>query len=310
VIVIASVLLLAVAASPVQVVQGAGDGCPASAEVELALASMLTSPSGAAPASRDVARLERVREALHVKLVDPQGGVIAERTVAGSGSCAELAQITAIVIASWESDVHPEFVREPAEIVQVRRPPTPEPPTAIAPPRPAAAYDVGGGVSLAQADTLAPGASIGAAWFPRGAGPGLWVLGAGDISRTVAVGSHQARWRRWMASLEVTHRWTRGQFAIDPHGGLALGWVMTEGVDYTQNRSDSAFSLGGTVGIRLGQWFSRRAAVWVDLRGYFFARQASVYGTGAGTTVDETALPSWGAVASVGLALGRGPLSR
>jgi hypothetical protein len=307
VIAVSGVLLLWVAASPVQVVQPVGDGCPAGEEVELALASMLT---GAPTASRDVARLQRAGDALHVELVDPQGGVIAERTVAGGGSCAELAQITAIVIASWESDVHPEFVREPAEIVQVRRAPPPDPPPAIAPPPPAATYDVAGGVSFGQADTVAAGASLGAAWFPRGVGLGLWTLVAGDMPRTVAVGPHEARWRRWTANLEAAHRWTRGRFAIDPHGGLTLGWVTTEGVDYTQNRSDSAFSLGGTAGIRLSQWFARRAALWVDVRGFYFLRQESVYGTGAGTTVSEAALPSWGAVASVGLALGRGPISR
>jgi len=310
VIAVSGVVLLAVAASPVQVVHGGGDACPVTADVELALDSMLASPPDAAPGARDVARLERARDTLHVELADRQGGIIAERTIEARGSCAELAQITAIVIASWESDVHPEFVREPADIVQARPALAPEPTAATAPPRPAPTYDIAGGVSLAQADTLAPGASIGGAWFPRGVGPGLWVLGSGDVSRTVAVGSHEARWRRWMASLEATRRWARGRFTIDAHGGLTLGWVVTEGVDYAQNRSDSAVSLGGTAGIRLGQWLSRRAAVWIDLGGFYFPRRTSVYGTGGGTTVEETALPAWGAVASVGLALGRSPLSR
>jgi hypothetical protein len=310
VIVVGGVLLMAVAALPVQVMQPVGDGCPASAEVELALASMLTNPAGPRPVSPDVAKLERARDALHVQLVDPQGGVIAERTVTSGGSCTELAQITAIVIASWESDVHPEFVREPAEIVQVRRAPPPEPPTVTAHPLPAATYDVAGGVSFGQADTLAAGASIGTTWFPRGVGLGLWLLGAGDLPRTVPVGAHEARWRRWTANLEIARRWTRDRFAIDPHAGLTLGWVTTEGVDYTQNHSDTAFSPGLTAGIRLGQWFARRAALWVDVRGFYFLRQESVYGTGAGATVSEAALPRWGAVASVGLALGRGPLSR
>ncbi len=98
------VLLLVFAASPVQVVQPAGNVCPASADVELALGSMLTSPPGAAPVSRDVARLKRAHDALHVELADPQGGVIAERTVVSGKSCAKLAQITAIVIASWYAD--------------------------------------------------------------------------------------------------------------------------------------------------------------------------------------------------------------
>src|SRR4029450_5170287 len=98
-------LVLAVAVSPVRVVD---DGCPSSAEVELALASMLTS-TGVAPATRDVAKLERRPDKLHVGLGGPEGGVTAGRTLDGTASCAELGRMAAIVIASWESDVHPEF---------------------------------------------------------------------------------------------------------------------------------------------------------------------------------------------------------
>jgi hypothetical protein len=303
------VLLLAIATSPVQVVPGANDACPSGAEVEEALASMLAIPSGATPVSPDVAKLERRSDNLHVELVDPEGVVIAERTFDGGASCAELGRMTAIVIASWESDVHPEFVRQPAEIVRVARAPVLERPVAAPPALRAAAYDVAGGVTLGQVDTVAAGASLGAAWFPRGVGLGVSVLGAGELSRTIAVGAHEARWRRWTANAEVANRWARGRFVVDAHGGLTLGWISTEGVDFAQNRADSTVSLGGTAGIRIGQWFSRRAAVWFDVRGFYFPRRDSIYGTGGGATVDETTVPSWGGVASVGLALGRAPLS-
>ena len=141
-------------------------------------------------------------------------------------------------------------------------------------------------------------------------GLGLWVLGAGDLARTIAVGAHEARWRRWTASLELARRWRRDGFVLDAHGGLMLGWLSTEGVDYTQNRSDSAVSLGVTTGIRGARWVSRRAAVWIDLRGFYFPRQDSIYGSLAGATVDEAAIPSWGGIASIGVALGRPPLSQ
>jgi hypothetical protein len=298
----ASFFILAVATSPVRVVD---DGCPSGAEVELALASMLTS-SGAAPINQDVAKLERGPDKLRVELADPDGIVIAERTLDGGASCAELGRMAAIVIASWESDVHPEFARQPTEIIRSEPPQLLEPP---APVRSAAAYDVAAGVTLGQADTPAAGASIGAAWFPRGVGLGLSILGAGDLARTIAVGAHEARWRRWTASLELAQRWRPRGFVLDAHGGLMLGWLTTEGVDYTQNRSDSTASLGGTAGIRTAQWFSRRASVWIDLRGFYFPRRDSIYGSVGGATVDEAAVPSWGGIASVGVALGRAPHS-
>ena len=251
-------VLLAVATSPVEVVD---DGCPSGEEVELALASMLTT-SGATPANRDVAKLERRAGKLHVELVDPEGVVIAERTIDGGASCAELARMAAIVIASWESDVHPEFVRQPGDIPRVERSRPPEKPIATAAPAPAAAaYDIAAGVTLGQADTVAAGGSVGAAWFPRSVGLGLWLLAAGDQARTIAVGAHEARWRRLTASFELAHRWAPMGLVVDAHGGPTLGWISTEGVDYVQNRSDSAVSLGGTAGIRTAWWLSRRAAI-------------------------------------------------
>ena len=196
------VLLLEVATSPVR---GRRRRLPVGRGVEAALASLLTS-EGAPPARPDVAKLERRADKLHVELVDAEDVVIAERTLDGGASCAELGRMAAIVIASWESDVHPEFARQQAEIVRRERPPSPEKPAPPAPalaPTPAvsATYDIAAGVTLGQADTLAAGASVGAALFRRGVGLGLWALGAGDMERTIAVGAHQARWRRWTASL-------------------------------------------------------------------------------------------------------------
>jgi hypothetical protein len=303
VIAAAGLVFLAVATSPVRVVD---DGCPSGAEVELALASMLTT-SGATPATRDVAKLERGPDKLRVELADPEGIVIAERTLDGATSCAELGRMTAIVIASWESDVHPEFARPPVEIVRS------EPPAPLevhAPAGSAATYDVAAGITVGQADTTAAGASLGGAWFPRGVGLGLWVLGAGDLPRTIAVGTHEARWQRWTASLELARRWGGDRFVLDAHGGLMLGWLSTEGVDYTQNRSDSVVSLGVTTGIRGARWVSRRGAVWLDLRAFYFPRQDSIYGSLAGATTDQAAIPSWGGIASIGVAFGRPPLSQ
>jgi hypothetical protein len=282
--------LLALAAPPVRVVplRVLDDRCPSGAEVEQALASMIA-PSRS---SRDVARLDPSPGKLRVVLVDTEGVVIAERTLDGRGSCAELGRMAAIVIASWESDVHPEFVRAQAEL-----PPRDRPAPSVA------AYEIAAGVSLGQADKLAAGASLGASWFPHGVGFGLSLLGAGETTRPIAVGSYEARWRRWTASLELARRWGRGGLALDAHAGPTLGWVTTEGVDYPQNRSDSGISFGGTAGLRSSWWTSRHAALWLDLRGFYFPLADSVYGVAA--TRDEASLPRWGAIASFGVALGR-----
>ena len=83
------------------------------------------------------------------------------------------ARMAAIVIASWESDVHPEFVRQPGDIASGRALPATREAHRHRRPCPGrAAYDVAAGVTLGQADTVAAGASVGAAWFPRSVGLG------------------------------------------------------------------------------------------------------------------------------------------
>src|SRR5439155_26366563 len=134
--------------------------------------------------------------------------------------------------AVGETDGTPGFVPSRPEIARAEHAP-PEWP-APAPVLSGAAYDVAAGVTYGQADTLAAGASLGAAWFPRGVGRGLWILGAGDMPRTIAVGTHEARWRRWTGSLELAQRWAHDALVVDAHGGLTLGRLSTEGVDYMQ----------------------------------------------------------------------------
>jgi len=257
---------------------------------------MLSTTSGAG--AQDVAKVERSGGRLRVELVDATTAVLAERVLDGHGSCAELAELAAIVIASWESDVHPEFVRPHAE------PPAAPPPAARAP---GAAYDVSLGASLSQAGKLAAGGSLGAAWFPRGEGLGLSFVVAGETARTLEVGDGQARWRRWTGNPEIAWRWRRGGLVVDGHAGLALGWLATNGVDFSENKSNASFSLAVTAGIRLSWWFSRHIAGWIDARGLTFTRGDVVLGSPTG---GESEIPRLVGIASIGLALGHVPSFR
>ena len=257
---------------------------------------MLSTASGAV--GQDVAKVERSGGRLRVELVDATAAVLAERELDGHGSCAELAELAAIVIASWESDVHPEFVRPHAE------PPAAPPPAARVP---GAAYDVSLGASLSQAGQLAAGGSLGAAWFPRGTGLGLSFVVAGETTRTLEVGDGQARWRRWTGSPEIAWRWGRGGLAVDGHGGLALGWLATNGVHFSENKSNASFSLAVTAGIRSSWWFSRYLAGWIDVRGLTFTRSDVVYDSPTG---GEAEIPRLVGIVSIGLALGRAPTFR
>jgi hypothetical protein len=276
------------AALPVRVQSQA---CPSGPQVEQLLASML--PSISHTVRPDLARVERRAGGLHIELSQAQGAVIAERMFDRDGSCAELAELAAVAIASWESDVHPEFGRPHVE-------PGPAPVLAAQPPTPMA-YDAALGASLSHAGSFAAGGVLALTWIARGKGPGLRLLAAVEGERTVDLGVGRARWRRWMGSAELA--WRLARTPLDFHGGLALGWLTASGADFSaENRSSLSFSSAATLGVRLSWWATRTLALWLDLTGLYWTRSQTVY---AEPTGREQEIPRLQGVASLGLAAGR-----
>jgi hypothetical protein len=186
---------LVLAAAPVRV---KSESCPSGAQVEQALASMLSPvPDATRP---DVARVLKHGKGLQIELVNPDAAVVAERALDMDGSCADLPAAVAVVIATWESDVHPEFSRShaeasPASIAER----TPERPAARLSPS-SANYDVAIGPSLSLAGSFAAGGELVGTWVPLGTGLGVRLFAAGEDTRTIDLGVGQARWRRWMGS--------------------------------------------------------------------------------------------------------------
>jgi hypothetical protein len=287
---LASMLLLA--ALPVRVESG---DCPSGVQIEQMLAALLPSlPEAAQP---DVARVKKRAVGLRIELAQANGRVIAERLFDREGSCSELAELAAVAIASWESDVHPEFARPHVE-------PTPGPAVVL----PTAhrsvpvAYEAALGVSLSHARSFAPGAVLVLTWIPWGTGIGMRVLGTAETERTVDLGQRHARWRRWTGSAELD--WRLSSIPLDFHGGLALGWMTAKGVDFPQgNRSIVAFSPAATLGVRLAWWAARSFALWFDLSGLYWVRKQTVYADEPPSIEQE--LPRFQGVASAGLAFGR-----
>jgi hypothetical protein len=271
------------------------EDCPSGVEVEQILASILPTVSNAV--RPDLAHITRHDGKLRIELVDAEATVIAERVLDDAGSCSELAKLAAVVIGSWESDVHPEFVLSHAE-------PLPVPvvaPRAVQASGPHA-YDVALGASLSLAGSLAVGSTLAMLWVPRGSGPGLRLFAAGETTRTLDLGSGQARWRRWVGSVDLDWRFAHGPLVLDVHGGLGLGWLAVSGVGFSENRSSSLFSLAASVGARLSWWVTRRFATWLELGGLYWTRSQMVYGEPA---VREQEIPRLQGLVSIGLALGR-----
>jgi hypothetical protein len=169
---------------PIQV--ESGEGGPCGPEIEQALASRLA--PAASHTRPDRAHVWRQNGLLHIELVNPDGAIIAERTLVERGDCAELAELVAVVVASWESDVHPVFAGPPANTVAAASASTPVPRnTAPASPR-SASFDfaLGGGPALASSGALTGAASW--VWIPRGRGLGLRLSALADRPRNLSLG--------------------------------------------------------------------------------------------------------------------------
>ncbi len=253
---------------------------------------------------RDVARVEWRGDQLRMELVDARANVIAERWLDAHGSCAELAELVAVVIASWESDVHPEYARPHTEQQPLPRVPPPPPPTKREARRSRArrsAYDVALGTSVSLAGTAAPAGMLALTWIPRGLGLGPRLFGVVEAPRRLDLGVGWARWGRWMGGAELDLRLPAGANPIDLHGGIVLGWLTVQGYGFTTSLSGHAFSPAVAAGGRYSWWISRSLAVWLDVSGLYWTRNQIVFGEPLG---HERRIPELEGLVTFGLAFG------
>jgi hypothetical protein len=297
---LAAALLLA--ATPVQV---EAEDCPSGRDIELALSNMLPPmPEDRRP---DVARVVHQGDRLQIELVNADAAVIAERWFDQTGTCADRAALVAVVIASWESDVHPEFARPHTEPIPTAAVAAPAANQENSEPVPQS-FDVAAGASLSLADSLAVGAALAATWVARGAGLGAHLSAAGETARTLDLGGAQANWRRWTIAAEADWRLVSGGPAmLDIHGGLALGLLSASGARFDQNRSTLSFAPGARAGARFSWWLTRNFAVCLDVAGIYWLRQQIVYAQPVPAQQD---VPRFQGVAMLGVAVGRAPSPR
>lgn len=300
----APVILLTLAASGVRV--EAGTACPALADVQARLQALLPgAPAGGADA--DVARIVDADGAVRITLLAPDGATLGERVLERGFPCEDLAAAAAVVIATWETDVHPEF----AARLEVAAPP-PEPPPAPAlvrvatPPPPVAvppAWSLGAGVL----GTLAPsggdahpagGARLDAAWLGAGGHWGTRLGLSTTASRRLALPSGTAAWRRTAVSAGVLRRLTAPgrPLAFDLHAELLGAWLSITGSGFPTNHDAAAFDVGAALTARLALG-GGTLRPWLELGGAVWPRAQVVFEQPSG---QAAALPRWEA----GLALG------
>ncbi|HXI55527.1 MAG TPA: hypothetical protein VNO55_05685 [Polyangia bacterium] len=311
-------IALLLAAVPVSVEGNAG--CPSVASVVARLSAVLPDVARGGGEPVDRARVELAAERITVTLRGPDGTLIGERTLVAQGSCEERARAVAVVLGTWESDVHPAFrlpvssavgaPPSPAPAPEAPRPvvesPVEKPPASVVTqiaPGPAASasratWDLGVGVLGILADSqLTASVRVVATATPLGHWGGRLALeGAGE--RGVAAGSGEGRWSRWSASLGPQHRVTLASWGLQGEGHLSAQGAMfqVQGQGYPVSYQVRGFDVGGAAGLRLLAPGTRWRP-WLAVDGTRWLGRRTVRELVSG---QEREIPSWMASAALG----------
>jgi hypothetical protein len=297
---------LLVCLGPVVNVQGDAV-CPTAADVAARLGALL--PARATDEPPDVARLDLRDGALLVTLTGADGTMIGERALDRGFACSDLASAAAVVIATWESDVHPEFRLAAAPAAPRPTVPAPRaaPPVLTAlssPPSRASTWDVGAGLS----GSLAPGSggvapAIGAlvvgSWTPGARRTGIRLALAGTMDRELPLGAGRVRWQRTDVALGPQLRLASAASpqAVDLHAEALAGWLVASGNGFTNDLREGSLDPGLGAGARLS--LGRGAFVpWLEASLAGWLRRQTAYAT-PGT--DVVTLPRFEASLALGV---------
>ena len=300
---VGAVALLALFSAVVQV-EGT-TSCPPPDLVVARLEELL--PAAAGGEGPDRSRLWYEGDDLVVLLERSDGVLIGSRRFPRTFACEDLAYATAVSVADWESDVHPEF----APHLIARKNPASLGDRAISPPLVPSAprsWKANAGVAVSLGGSVdkpagAEGALIGAWLTPAGWRSSLRAQMEGQSEQQISLQYGRAAWRRWTlgfglerpfgASSDRGGGWLRG-FAL-----ARLAWLDMRGEGFTLNRSDSTFDPGAAVGTRAvlarGRW-----SPWVEIAASWWPVRHNVQASGIG---DIGRLPAVEAFVSVGVAL-------
>ena len=283
--------------------------CPSRDDVarELARLAPITPASGAPDKPGTSAEIQRGPGGLSITLRSRDGDLLARRTVATSGSCAELATAAAVVITAWQGDLRPDLGPGLPEIPVA---PQPGPPATVlraavpAAPADARPYEVGVAVvGSAVGSDLAPGLQIDGQVGRSGSPLGLRIAATAVGAHAIALGAPpgQSQWSRVGLGLGVRYRFWLGALAIDARLGANAALVRVEGSGFDHNYSTSGFDPGLDAGLRAGLG-TGRLAPFLEVGAAAWSGKNAVVVAGMTT---ERAIPRFELGAAVGVRFGR-----
>jgi hypothetical protein len=281
--------------------------CPTAEEVSRRVAQLVPAVDAGAPPDR--ARIEEAGGVLRVSLWRPDGALVGRRELSRQSSCAELAAAAAVVVAAWESDVHPEFRPPLVPIVRPNEVANPSPAAVVRMPSTLTPTRVVFEVGAALAGSVAPaaghaaagaGALIVASATPSQGSVGLRLMLAGTTEREIPLGAGRVLWRRLVVglgpSLHLPPEST--PFAMDLHAEVLAAWLSARGEGFTDNLNASSFDPGLSGGVRFA-FGSHAVTPWLDL-----SFGGSLRAQRAASTPDQTvALPRFEGAIALGISI-------
>jgi len=243
--------------------------CPTPSEVRAQLAALAsTSDGGGVAKSRaHQANVSSAGSSVHIEWLGLDGQLIDERTLERTGSCGDVAEAVAVVIAAWEAKFDPNLAT-PMVFPPKAAPSEPAPmlshETRTAPSR-SMPFDAGLALLASMAGGEAAfGAKLEACLLPGSGALGLdLALSATSThSQSIATPASTAQWTRAALSAGPTYRLRRNAAMLDVHAGPVLALLHVRGTGLASTASDTSGQLGLAAGLR-GLWAWNNAAGWI-----------------------------------------------
>lgn len=279
--------------------------CPTPADLSARVAELL--PGSSAGGAPDDVTLDEDARGLTLTLRRPGGEIVGQRFLERTSSCADLAAAAAVVVAIWESDVHPEFASRiepadgpPAAATQVTAP-EPQGPTT---------FDLGAALlgSLAPASGEAgPGAGLMlvASWTARSDTFTRWGLRtslSAGLERELALGVGFVSWRRLVLAAGPHLRMVSSSrtWILDLHADALAARTNVRGEGFQTNVPESFLEGGLGAGVRL---MLHRSAVapWVGLGVTGWLQPQVPYANSNAVSTTSTTLPRLEASLALGV---------
>lgn len=200
---------------------------------------------------------------LAVRLRAEDQRMLGERVLPLDDDCDALSRAVSVVLASWLTDAHPEFL---AAREAPKPPEPPSPPQQPVPPPPRRTphvaargelrvdarlrYRPAAGLgALADAHGVVPAGMLGLVAAPAGSGLGITARAVVSLERTQPLGSGELVLLRFPLALGGVARLESGRVAAELHAGAAVAWLHLRGRGFVVEKTanDAAFGVFGAL---------------------------------------------------------------